>query len=378
MKKTIKLLCLLLVVAVFVLTAFGCDNNGGSEDTLSQSAHDFSVSVSATDSESASQSTDDQDSSEGSHGESAKTSVGEEINLPTVDFDLLTNPDSLNITWLSFNLRQAGGDTGGDSNKAWSVRGPHLIKYVLQKNADVMCFQEVIKTQYSDLEAGLDGYTVVWYARQTGSNPEGLAVAFKTDKFALISQERYWLSETPEEMSKGWGEKYYRIVVTLQLEDKTKGIRFNVSTVHMALSTEAQIGEANLMISKIAESPYPSLLAGDFNMKPLKDESGNYVYPAYGIFTETLNDLRIKFPNADDFTFSAYADEPSSTIDFFMATKDSVSASSYKVLYDKWMVDDVGNVSFAVGYPHPLSDHYAILCSVNVQRTLVPEVGSVE
>lgn len=275
------------------------------------------------------------------------------------------------LTWMSFNIRQAGGSTGGDANKAWSIRGQYLIDNVLKHEPDVVCFQEVDQSQYYDLNAGLTGYTTVWYARQTGSDPEGLAVSFKADKYVLVSQSRYWLSETPDTQSYGWGESYYRIVVNVLLLDKNTGIKFNVSSVHMGLAKAAQVSEAELILSKMAESAYPTLLAGDFNLTPLTDENDDYVYPAYGTFTDALDDLRLNFANKDDFTFSAYNQTPESLIDFFMATKNYATATSYQVLYEKWDLDENGEVVYGSDYSHPLSDHYAIMCSLNLKRASV-------
>ena len=50
-----------------------------------------------------------------------------------------------------------------------------------------------------------DKYTAVYYERDNSANPEGLTTVFNHQKFELVSQNMFWLSDTPDEMRKGWG-----------------------------------------------------------------------------------------------------------------------------------------------------------------------------
>ena len=341
-----------------------------SESASDSSSESTSESASESQSESASQSTEDSGSGSQPQVEPYVEPEFEEEERPNEAIDLpVVKPDKfyteVELTWISFNIRMNTSNDTGLTN--WSQRGSHLIEYLNIQNVDIICFQEVCQNQYNALNGGLKGYSMIWYSRESGSNPEGLAVAYKTDKFNLLAQTRYWLSPTPNTQSKGWGESYYRILVSALLEHKETGIKFNLESVHMGLSTAAQPSEAELILSKIQNEKYPVLLAGDFNMLGTKNEDGTYQFTAYGMFSDALNDLRLGFENANDFSFSAYNANPDRLLDYFFASKDTVRAISYQVLYDKWAVVD-GKTQFAPGLSGPLSDHYGIKCVVRIKR----------
>ncbi|MBR1890953.1 MAG: endonuclease/exonuclease/phosphatase family protein [Clostridia bacterium] len=353
-------------------SASDSSSESASDSSSESTSQSESASDSSSESTSQSQSQSSEDSGSGSQQQDEpyvepefedEERPNEAIDLPVVKPDKFYT--EVELTWISYNIRMyTSGDTGLTN---WSQRGSHLIEYLNIQNVDIICFQEVCQNQYNALNGGLKGYSMIWYSRESGSNPEGLAIAYKTDKFKVLSQTRYWLSPTPNTQSKGWGESYYRILVSALLEHKETGIKFNLESVHMGLSTAAQPSEADLILSKIQNEKYPVLLAGDFNMLATKNEDGTYQYKAYEMFSSALNDLRLGFDNAEDLTFSAYNANPSCLLDYFFASKDTVRALSYQVLYDKWAVVD-GKTQYAPGLSGPLSDHYGIKCTVRIKR----------
>ena len=260
--------------------------------------------------------------------------------------------DKVDIDLMSFNIRQ---DT--DSGvKAWANRKDDLIQMVIGYNPSVICFQEVKKNQGEDLTAGLAdaGYEVVWYGRQTGSNPEGLAIAYKTDTWEKISESRFWLSETPDEMSKGWGATYYRICVNVLLKHKESGEHLNVFTVHLDFATTPQVNGIRLIMERADEAGYPAYIAGDFNC----DLTGS----AYLAASEQYRDVRVYAPTTDFYTTcSGWGMEDHTSliptegiIDHCFVSKEHFVANTFEVL--RTGLED----GF---YP---SDHYAIMAKVSL------------
>ena len=289
-----------------------------------------------------------------------KFSLSSNLNIAGISFDspkeVSLVQDYVNVDLMSFNIRQ---DT--DSGiKAWSNRKEALIASIIARNPSVICFQEVDKNQGVDLANGLAdaGYEVVWYARQTGSNPEGLAIAYKTDVWTKQSDRVFWLSDTPDEMSKGWDDKYYRICVNVLLKHNASGEMLDVYTVHLGLTATSQKNGMQLVLDRAAENDYPTYIAGDFNCTSTMD--------AYLITAEQYIDCQLAAPTTEyDDTFHSWGskvgDGENYIIDFCFVSGMHFAPLEFDICQDKWG-DDNANY---------LSDHYALMTKVAL---LVPHV----
>ncbi len=287
-------------------------------------------------------------------------SLSSNLNIAGISFDsskgITLIRDYTSLDFMSFNIRQ---DT--DSGvKAWANRKDALIASVIAYNPSVVCFQEVKKNQYQDIAAGLASasYEVVWYGRQSGDNPEGLAIAYKTDVWTKQSDRVFWLSDTPDVMSKGWDDAYYRICVNVLLEHKTSGQMLDVYTVHLGLTATSQKNGMQLILDRAAENNYPTYIAGDFNCTNTMD--------AYLITAEQYMDCQLAAPNTEyDDTFQSWGgnvgDGENDIIDFCFVSGQHFAPVNFDICQDKWG-DDNANY---------LSDHYAIITNVAM---LIPHV----
>ena len=255
--------------------------------------------------------------------------------------------DNLTLDLMSFNIR-----TDADSGvKSWAQRKGALINSIITRNPSVVTFQEVKKNQYQDLAAGLTEYTVVWYARQGGDNPEGLAIAYKTSEWNEVSRQRFWLSETPDVQSKGWGESYYRILVNVLLQHKATGQHLNVFSVHLGLVAAAQVNGMQLILDEAAKYDYPTFIAGDFNCT---DQSETYANTS-AMFRDTQKYASIT-ESGDTFQSwgSGLSDGKDYIIDFCFVSKEHFAALEFDICQDKWGDNDANF----------LSDHFALITKV--------------
>lgn len=55
-------------------------------------------------------------------------------------------------------------------------------------------------------------YKFIGQPREKHENAEYSCIFYNAQKFELIEQNTFWLSETPEVISKGWDAAYHRIV----------------------------------------------------------------------------------------------------------------------------------------------------------------------
>ena len=222
------------------------------------------------------------------------------------------------IDVMSFNIRMDAIIDFGDMN--WSSSRSALVTdYIKSSGANVICLQEVCQNQYEDIcDAVGDIYSVVYYKRESGYNPEGLAILY-SDEYELVESDRFWLSSTPDVESKDWGAANKRISVNTVLKHKGSGLVFNLFTVHLDhISELSRENGLALILEKAAEYDYPAILAGDFNTnensacyavisekmqdcrKVASVTDSGLTYQNYGYITETPESLPIDFCFADN------------------------------------------------------------------------------
>ena len=151
--------------------------------------------------------------------------------------------------------------------KTWFYRADLVIKNIVNNAPGIIGFQEVTKWQYQYLCDSLPQYDSTITYRDTAFNSEGCPVFYNTELYALIDQGTFWLSETPDVMSKGWGAANYRVCGYSVLEIRETGTKFVIFNTHLDhISEAARINGIKLVLEKTKEfGSYPSVLMGDFN-----------------------------------------------------------------------------------------------------------------
>lgn len=216
--------------------------------------------------------------------------------------------------------------------KSWFYRADLLLKNIEKYAPSIIGFQEVTQWQYSYLTDCLEGFDSVIEYRDDSTFSEGCPVFYRTDMYKLIDKGSFWLSETPEVMSKDWNSKCYRIcsyVILETLEDSTQFVVFNTHLDHV--SDEARIKGIGVVLDKIAQfGSLPSLIMGDFNA----DESSETYKKA------TENFLDAKYQTEDTMkgcTYQAFGEQlDREGIDYFMISKEGWKVESFKIIDDTY------------------------------------------
>ena len=161
-------------------------------------------------------------------------------------------PDGIEITIMSYNIRQ---DTFADNdNHDWSVRKPYMINHIKEQAPDIIWMQEVKSNQNTGLANGLEEYGFVWYSRSEDGKEEGLSIAYKKDKYELVSQDMFWLSDTPNKESKGFGAPFLRICVHAVLKNIETQKELSVYSVHLEVAgKEIRLKEINMILDIISK-----------------------------------------------------------------------------------------------------------------------------
>ncbi|MBE7016913.1 MAG: endonuclease/exonuclease/phosphatase family protein [Ruminococcaceae bacterium] len=212
--------------------------------------------------------------------------------------------------------------------KSWFNRSSLILEDIAAAAPDIVGFQEATKWQYGYMEDCLEGYDSVITYRDKSLLSEGCPIFYRSELYELVDKGSFWLSETPEKMSKDWGAACYRICSYVILAEKLSGERFVIFNTHLDhVSDEARIKGINVVLDKIAEfGGYPSVIMGDFNA-----EEGSETYKAA---TENFLDAACSLPEEDRRgTFQRWGEiEGGRRIDYFMISKTGFEIADYDVL----------------------------------------------
>ena len=169
--------------------------------------------------------------------------------------------------------------TIGKGNYAWNVRKDRLAKSIVDMNMDVFGIQEVDLRIQKELPALLEKHGAAdygWYIfspySPKGRGDKAQALLYRKDRFKILESHYFWMSETPEVISRGWDEqKFCRGGFCVVLKDKRTGRKFFLMHSHFPLGKEARRRAADVCIEmekKYNKDGLPSFLIGDLNNRP--------------------------------------------------------------------------------------------------------------
>jgi len=186
--------------------------------------------------------------------------------------------DELHV--VTFNVRF---DNPNDGSNRWEMRVPIIESYFAKEKPDIIGMQEVKHNQILDLLKILPGYDYVGTGRDDGKQGgEYTPVFYKKDKFQLLENSQFWLSETPEiPGSIGWDAAITRIVTWAKFEHKSSGKTFFFFNTHFDhRGVKAREMSPHLLAEKIATlaGNSPIIVTGDFNIRKNHATLGSAVY----------------------------------------------------------------------------------------------------
>lgn len=234
--------------------------------------------------------------------------------------------------------------------KSWFYRADLIIKGIQNEQPGVIGFQEVTKWQYDYLCDTLSVFDSVITYRDEAFNSEGCPIFYRSDIYTLIDKGSFWLSETPDVMSKSWGAQYNRICSYVILKDNATETEFVVFNTHLShVSDEARINGIQVVIDKIKEfGDLPAILMGDLNAE---EDSETYK-------SATENFLDTKYQTENTMASCTYQDWGAqldrNCIDYVMISKTGFNVNSYKVVTDTY--DGVYS-----------SDHFPLVASLSFE-----------
>ncbi len=191
--------------------------------------------------------------------------------LVSIVFISCANSQHLRVA--SYNIRyNMPSQAKEDSIKGigWPQRHPVVTAIIKFHDFDIVGTQECLNYQINDMQISLPGYAYVGVGRDDGNRAgEYNAIFYKKDRFKVLKQGTFWLSETPEKPSMGWNATCcHRICTWVLFEDVLSTKQFYVFNTHFDYQkTLVRNESSNLILKKIEQitEQVPVILVGDFN-----------------------------------------------------------------------------------------------------------------
>ena len=236
------------------------------------------------------------------------------------------SPDADGITMMSCNVRCLTPlDLG---KKSWFYRADLLMDDIASQMPGIIGFQEATRWQYNYLVDVLPEYDSVITYRDQSVASEGCPIFYHKELYTLVDKGSFWLSETPEVMSRDWGSACYRICSYVILTEKTSGKDFVVFNTHLDhVSDEARIKGIDVVLDKIAAfGDLPAVIMGDFNAL-----EGSQTYLSA---TENFLDARYEtVVTNDSYTYQNWGNlDNAKRLDYFMISRNGVTVERYVVI----------------------------------------------
>lgn len=262
---------------------------------------------------------------------------------------------------MTYNIRFAGS-ADDEANNSWNSRKDLVAEVIRFNKADIFGLQEALHSQIADIKNSFSKYDWVGVGREDGKEGgEYSPIFYNTEKYKLVHTSTFWLSETPDSVSKGWDAAFKRVVTWAEFTFQSSGQKFFVFNTHFDhIGESARLSSAKLILKKIKEiaGDNPTILTGDFNTK---SDS-----PPYSILTNGLDSEKRFFLNDAEkvnrnihygahITFNGFGNDiqPGNKIDFIFVN-------------DKVKVKEHGVISETFDGKYP-SDHFPVIAEVEIE-----------
>lgn len=252
---------------------------------------------------------------------------------------------------MTYNIRL---DVASDGESDWNHRKDYFTSQIQFYEPDIFGVQEAKPNQVIDIATSLLQYDNVGIGREGIGKGESSNIFYKKERFRVKESNTFWLSETPNEISKGWDAAFNRVCTYALFKDLKTKKTFWIFNTHLDhIGKDARTKGIQLILSKIKElntKKYPVIFMGDFNSEPNEDRIIS--------LKKVMDDSReasLEKPFGPSGTFNNFIhNEPvTKLIDYIFISKNSIlKVKKYAILSD----------SKDLRYP---SDHLPVYVEIN-------------
>lgn len=270
---------------------------------------------------------------------------------------LPVNMFSQTLQLMTYNIRL---DVESDGINKWNNRATFFTGQIKFYEPDILGIQESVPGQVNYLDSSLGNYKYVGIGREGLNKGESSPVFYNFKRLKLVQQNTFWLSETPEKVSKGWDASYLRVCTYALFIDRKSKKRFWIFNTHLdnngVVAREKSVELILKTIDSVNTQKLPVFFMGDFNATPETK--------IVTILKKSMDDSRessLEMPFGPNGTFNNFEFNKPVTmlIDYiFISRSPGITVNKYAVLSD----------SYDLKYP---SDHLPVFVQVelNPKRT---------
>jgi endonuclease/exonuclease/phosphatase family metal-dependent hydrolase len=208
--------------------------------------------------------------------------------LTVIILTQITFAQTENIKVMSYNIRCGFCEDSSNVNN-WSNR-KYLVAYLIKNhNPDLIGLQEAEMFQVNELVEMLDEYDWYGVSREDGKEKgESTAILYKKKRFKPVTKKTFWLSDTPNRVSKGWDAALNRTVTVIKFKDKKLKREFYYANTHFDhIGENARTESSRLIVNLLSQysDKYPVIFSGDLNYTSNSD--------GYNILSSKLFDTKL-------------------------------------------------------------------------------------
>ncbi len=255
---------------------------------------------------------------------------------------------------MSFNIRL---DVESDGENRWDARKEKVAALMNYYEPDFIGAQEVQHHQLQYLLSTLKNYRSAGVGRDDGkTGGEYSCILYNHRRVEPVRQSTFWLSATPDSVSRGWDAACHRVCTYGLFKIKSTGQLCWVFNTHFDHVGEvARASSARLIIERIQSLNrgygYPVVLTGDFNAQP-GDEPVKYI-ASYMTNCRQVS-LQNPYGPADTWNAFRFDQQPEGCIDYIFIAPAS-----------KWKVHKFATITDSYNQKYP-SDHFPVMATLEL------------
>ena len=253
------------------------------------------------------------------------------------------------ISVISFNIRV---DNATDGTNVWRNRRDAVVTMIERERPMLLGLQEAQPHQITYLSEHCPDYAWYGLGRDTGKVPpatdsyaaeETMAIFWRTAELELLDKGTFWLSETPDQVSKGWDASYRRTCTWAGFRHKKSGQTCYFFNTHLDNDGKVAREESiKLLVSRmktINSKRRVSFLTADFN--------SNVTDACFAPLHVYMRDARANAAVSDDYpSWNGYG-ASTGRLDHVFFSGDNCTAREFRTLRGDY------------GVPY-ISDHYPV------------------
>lgn len=268
-------------------------------------------------------------------------------------------PEYVQASVVSFNVRVDNATQDGENR--WDNRKAAAAAMLCQEKPLVAGLQEAQAHQITYLARNCSDYQWYGLGRDTGTVPpetlsysreETMAIFWDATRVEVLDKGTFWLSETPEKVSKVASADYARTCTWCLFRHRETGVKFYHFNTHLATESAPRREQMEILIAqmkRVNSKRLPAFLTGDFNT-----DTNDAVFESLRVY---LSDARAKAPQTDALaTWNDYgAATGAKKYDHIFYLESRCTAREYHTLTKNY------------GAPY-ISDHYPVQAVFSIQK----------